>query len=445
MELVRTNLDPFALIAAACLFGALPWVQRLDPDFPAWLRRAGWALLATGPLLALSGPGLAAALLAAPAGLLALWIFAHGLRRFLSDDLAPPPRRFLEMLAASGPLVAAAAWIWSRHDRTFAGFPDPLAVLTTVHFSIPFAVLPLAMAAWERRAPPSRLRAIGIVAYVAAAPLTALCFALRPTPLVPSAAEVGCAALFAAGFIAWAIALPARTAPLALALLIPGFLLGAGYTAATCFGWPYLTLPAMAVIHGSLNLAGTLLLAARAPRLDPVEPPAPDRDVAVDPGEPSAALYRDLHRVELGAWSPEGFARVRDALLGYRFYPPEVMLRRAEFELAGRAVRAGDRLGLGLLLASLPGLPPILLPAIVEVHVAEANADHAALGYRTTLRHYGRGEWRAEVRRDGDRLVLEVECHVRPSRWYVWLGLPVYRRFQLAAFRAGAETLRRLA
>lgn len=445
MVITWTSLDPFALIAAVCLFGVLPWAQRLDPDFPAWLRRAGWALLATGPLLALIGAGLAAALIAAPAGLLALWHFAHGLRRFLSDDLAPLPRRLLEMLAATGPLVAAAAWIWSRHDRTFAGFPDPLAVLTTVHFSIPFAVLPLAMAAWERRAPPSRARSLGILAYVAGAPLTALCFALRPTPLVPSVPEVACAVLFAAGFITWALALPARTAPLALALLIPGFLLGAGYTAATCLGWTYLTLPAMAVVHGSLNLVGTVLLAARAPRLDPVEPPAPDRDVTVDAGDPSAALYRDHHRVELGAWSPEGFARVRDALLGYRFYPPEVMRRRTEFELAGRAVRVGDRLGLGLLLTNLPGLPPILLPAIAEVHVAEANADRAALGYRTTLRHYGRGEWLAEVRREGDRLVLEVECHVRPSRWYVWLGLPVYRRFQLAAFRAGAETLRRLA
>lgn len=445
MDLAWAALDPFALVAAACLYGVLPWAQRLDPDFPRWLRRLGWALLATGPILALAGPGLLPALIAAPAGLLALWMLAHGLRRFLSDDLAPLPRRLLEMLAAAGPSVAAAAWIWSRYDRTFAGFPEPLATLTTVHFSIPFAVLPLAMAAHERVAPPSRLRSAGILAYVAAAPLTALLFSLRDSPFVPGPAEVACALAFAAGFLAWAVGLPARTAPLALALLAPGFLLGAGYSAATCFGWPYLSIPAMAVVHGTLNLAGTLLLAARAPALAPVGPPAPDREVPVSTGDAARARFVDHHRQDLGPWSPASFSRVAGALLAYRFYPAGVMLRRTLFEEEGRAVRVGDRLGLGLLLTNLPGLPALLLPAIAEVHVAESAAERAALGYRTTLRHYGRGEWRAVVRREGDRLLLEVDCHVTPSRWYVWLGLPVYRRFQLAAFRAGAENLRRLA
>ena len=442
MDAVWTTPDPYALVAAACFFGLLPWAQRLDPDFPRWLRLAGWALLPLGLVLAAVRPGPLAALLAAPAGLLALWIFAHGLRRFLSDDLAPLPRRLLEMLAASGPLVAAAAWIWSRYDRTFAGFPEPLATLTTVHFSIPFAVLPLAMAAVERRAPPSRLRSAALLAYVAGAPLTALCFALRPSPLEPTLPEVACAVAFAAGFLAWAAGLPARAATAPLVLLVPGFALGAGYTAATCLGWPYLTIPEMAAFHGTLNLAGTLLLAARAPALDPVVPPAPDRAVPLDAGDVATALFVDRHRRELGPWSPDAFARVRDVLLGYRFYPPAVMLRRTAFEEEGRPVRLGDRLGLGLVLTSLPGLPPLLLPAVAEVHLAESGPERASLGYRTTLRHYGRGEWRAVVRREGERLVLEVDCHVRPSRWYVWLGLPVYRRFQRAAFDAGADNLR---
>jgi uncharacterized protein (UPF0548 family) len=94
---------------------------------------------------------------------------------------------------------------------------------------------------------------------------------------------------------------------------------------------------------------------------------------------------------------------------------------------------------------SLPGLPPFLLPAIVEVAAAASSDESARFGYRTTRRHYGRGEWVAELSRQGDRLVLRVSCHVRPSRWFVWLGLPLYRRFQLAAFRAGADNLRRAA
>lgn len=437
--------DPFALVAAACFWGALAWSLRLEPDCPRWLRLAAFPMLPPALWLATVGPGLPAACVATTAAPFAIAILALGLRRFLADDTVGLPARLIAMLAATGPTVAAAAWIWSRLDRTFAGFPEPLATLTTVHFSITFGVLPLAMAAWERSLPPSRLRAGALLAYVVAAPATALAFALRAQPMTPGLAEVACAVFLAAAFLAWATALPARATPLALVLLAPGILLGAGYSAATAFGWPYLTIPAMAVVHGSLNLAGSLLLVARAPALPPVAPPAPDLATPVDAGDPARALFADLHTRDLGPWSPEAFARLRDQLLGYRFYPEAVMIRRTQFEEASRAARVGDRLGLGLLMPSLPGLPPFLLPAIVEVAAAASSDESARFGYRTTRRHYGRGEWVAELSRQGDRLVLRVSCHVRPSRWFVWLGLPLYRRFQLAAFRAGADNLRRAA
>jgi hypothetical protein len=201
----------------------------------------------------------------------------------------------------------------------------------------------------------------------------------------------------------------------------------------------------MAAVHGSLNLLGALLLAAQAPAFDDVVAPAPDPLTPVEGGDRATAVFADTHRVVVGPWSPEAFARVKDALLGYRFYPESVMVRRTQFEDEGRAVRVGDRLGLGLFVPSLPGLAPLMLPAIVEVDVVEAAAEHVALGYVTTRRHYGRGSWRADVSREGEQLILTVACHVRPSRWFVWCGLPVYRRFQLAAFRAGAENLRRSA
>jgi hypothetical protein len=391
------------------------------------------------------GPGVVPALAAAPAFLFALWLWAHGLRRFLADDQAPAPRRYLEMLSATGPLVAATAWIWSRYDRTFAGFPDPLATLTTVHFAITFGVLPLAMAASERPLARCRWRDLGLWFYVAGAPATALCFALRTDPLRPGSVEVAAAVVFAAGFLLWAAFMPVRRGPWPYVCLVPGFLLGVGYTAAHAFGWSYLTIPQMAAVHGSLNLLGALLLAAQAPAFDAAAAPAPDLLTPVEGGDRATAVFADSHRVEVGPWSPEAFARVKAALLGYRFYPAHVMVRRTQFEDEGRAVRVGDRLGLGLFVPNLPGLPPLMLPAMVEVDVVEAAVESAALGYVTTRRHYGRGVWRAEVRREGAALVLTVSYHVRPSRWFVWCGLPVYRRFQLAAFRAGAENLRRLA
>ncbi len=440
-------VDWFTIIAALCFWAALVWTQHLDRGFPIWLRRSAWPCLALW-LVAWNfseGPGLVMALAAAPAFLFALWLWAHGLRRFLADDLTPAPRRLLEMLAATGPLVAAAAWVWSRYDRTFAGFPDPLATLTTVHFAITFGVLPLAMAASERPLARSRARDLGIWLYVVGAPATALCFALRSNPLQPGPVEVAAAVVFAAGFLLWAAFMPLKRGPWPYACLVPGFLLGVGYTAAHAFGWSYLTIPQMAAVHGSLNLLGALLLAAQAPAFDDAAAPAPDLLTPVEGGDRATAVFADTHRVVVGVWSPEAFARVKEALLGYRFYPEHVMVRRTQFEDEGRAVRVGDRLGLGLFVPNLPGLAPLMLPAVVEVDVVEAGAERVELGYVTTRRHYGRGIWRAEVKREGESLVLTVSYHVRPSRWFVWCGLPVYRRFQLAAFRAGADNLRRLA
>jgi len=440
-------VDWFTIIAALCFWLALVWAQHLDRGFPIWLRRSAWPCLALW-LVAWNfseGPGLVPASAAAPALIFALWLWAHGVRRFLADDLATAPRRYLEMLSATGPLVAAVAWIWSRYDRTFAGFPDPLATLTTVHFAITFGVLPLAMAASERPLVRHRWRDLGLWLYVAGAPATALCFALRTDPLRPGAVEVAAAVAFAAGFLLWAAFMPVRRGPWPYVCLVPGFLLGVGYTASHAFGWDYLTIPQMAALHGSLNLLGALLLAAQAPAFDDVFAPSPDRGTIVERGDPATAIFADTHRVVVGAWSPEAFARIKTALLGYRFYPEQVMIRRTQFEDEGRAVRVGDRLGLGLFVPNLPGLAPVMLPAVVEVDVAESGLEHVALGYVTTRRHYGRGSWRADVKRDGEQLVLTVSCHVRPSRWFVWCGLPVYRRFQLAAFRAGAENLRKVA
>ncbi|MFM9148240.1 MAG: YndJ family transporter, partial [Verrucomicrobiota bacterium] len=320
----------------------------------------------------------------------------------LADDLAPAPRRCLEMLSATGPLVAAAAWIWSRYDRSFAGFPDRLATLTTVHFAITFGVLPLAMAASERPLTRCRWRDFGLWLYVAGAPATALCFALRADPLRPGVVEVACAALFAAGFLLWAAFMPFRRGPWPYVCLVPGFLLGVGYTAAHAFGWDYLTIPQMASVHGSLNLLGSLLLGAQAPAFADVAAPAPDLATPVEAGDRGTAVFVDTHRVTVGPWSPDAFARVKAALLGYRFYPEHVMARRTQFEDEGRAVSVGDRLGLGLFVPNLPGLAPLMLPAIVEVDAVEVDEERVVLGYVTTRRHYGRGSWRAEVRRPAD-------------------------------------------
>jgi len=378
----------------------------------------------------------------------ALWLFAHGAGRFLSQPPGAPAVTWLEALSSSGPLVAATACVWSRYNSLFAGFPEPLATLTVVHFSITFGVLPAALAAWTRASPVDagqRVRHAALWIYTLSAPLTALCFALREQAMRPGFVEALFAVAFAAGFVVWWLSIPSGTARRAGAPLVAGFALGAGYSVTQHFGWPYLSVLQMFGIHGALNLLGSLLLTATAPRRAAATgAPAPDPRFPVTPGSGKTALFVDNHRRDLGPWSEAAFARMKTVLLNYRFYPATTLVRRTQFEEEGRAVRVGDRIGMGLLLPNLPGLPPVCLPAVVEVHEVFDGAEATRLGYRTTTFHYGRGQWLAEVSRQENRLVLEVRAHVRPSRWFVWLGLPVYRRFQLGAFRAGCANLQAL-
>lgn len=439
--------DVFSLIAAFSFGVVLPWAQRVEANQPPvlrWIARAGLPFL----LLAAGWEwGLVAAWWALPALVYAVWLCAHGAGRFLAARDEGTATRWLDALATTGPLVAAVAWIWSRFDGTFAGFPDPLATLTTVHFAITFGALPTAMAAWTRSsAGTNRWSRLALWGYVVSAPATALCFALRTQPMTPSFAEVVVATVFAIGFVVWWMALDSARARWLAVPLLGGFVLGAGYTVTQYFGWPYLGIPGMLVVHGSLNLVGTALLVGFAPVRErlPVAP-APDPTVPLNPGSVETARFKDHHRRELGPWSPEAFAKVREALLGYRFYPAATMIRRAQFEEERRAAHIGDRLGLGLFLPNLPGLNPFCLAALVEISTLADEPGLVRLGYTTTRDHYGRGEWVAEVSRQDEKLVLEVRCHIRPSRWFVWCGLPLYRHFQLQAFHSGYANLLRLA
>lgn len=439
--------DVFSLIAAFTFGIVLPWAQRAEKNRPPVLR---WLALAGIPFLLLAAGwerGPVAAAVAMPALIYATWLFAHGAGRFLSAWEERAVTRWLDALGTSGPLVAAAAWIWSRYDGTFAGFPDPLATLTTVHFAITFGALPTAMAAWTRVSSPVRhWNDPAIWIYLVSAPATALCFALRSQPMIPGLVEVLCAVVFALGFFLWWLSIGSCHARWLAMPLLAGFALGAGYTLTLHFGWPYLDIPEMLTVHGSLNLIGTGLLIGFAPaRARIVTGPAPDTSVPLNPGSIETARFTDHHRRELGPWSPQSFAKVRETLLGYRFYPATTMVRQAQFEIEGRPCRRGDRLGLGLFLPNLPGLNPLCLDAIVEISTLTDEPERVQLGYTTTRRHYGEGEWLATVSRDKGQMLLEVQCHIRPSRWFVWCGLPLYRHFQLQAFRAGFENLRGLA
>ena len=434
--------DLFSLAAWACL-ALSPLTARLAPA-SGRLAQIAAASAWIGGLAVLAGIGPAAAALAAITLVGAIYGLAWGVGRFLHAPRYDDPAVWAEAMSAVGPLVAAVAWVWSRYDRTFAGFPEPLATLTVAHFSVTFGLLPAALAAWTRAAagaPGDTLRRAALWGIVIAPPLTGALFATRYVQLIPSPAEVAGTAGIAASLTLWWLAAPSVLVRLIMLPLLSGVWLGAGYAAALRFGWPWLGYGGMLAWHGAGNLISAALLAWRAPVPPPPSIPAPDPAPPLSPGDEATALFVDHRRRDLGPWNPAAFQAARAVLLGYRFYPPDVMRRRTSFEEEGRPARPGDRIGIGLLLPSLPGLPPIQLPAVAEIYVIEDTPERVRFGYATTADHYGMGRWRADVLRVGDRLELQVYSHIRPGRWYVWLGLPVYRYFQSRAFHRGADTL----
>lgn len=444
------RIDPFGLSAAFAILVVFPTALGIDKGVPRWLAHLGrWAALpAAFSLLLPRGP--VAAVLATIWVAVSVLHAVHGLVRFVSSRLHRSPVAWAEAASAAGPVVASVALVWSRWNGTFAGFGEPLATLTVTHFHFTFGLLPLALAALVRM---RRVSSLALWGVVFAPPLVGALFALRSVPLVPSLAEAGAIVLLATAVVLAAGTL--RPVPGSeiegLAVRIASLLLAGCTTLAAWFsvhlalGLPTLTYFDMLRWHGVGNALATFVIglhALRRARFDGVAipEPAPDRSAPTRDVEEARAFFRDDRTFDLGLDRPGRFDRVADALLRYRFYPPDVMRHRTTFP--DRPAKVGDRIGMVLLVALFPGYAPIALPSTTEVDVAERDAEHVSFGYRTTTAHYGKGAWRATVTR-GERLTLRIQSRMTPTHPFAVLGLPIYRWFQRRAHRLGAENLAR--
>ncbi len=345
----------------------------------------------------------------------------------------------------------------SRWRGSFAGFPEPLASLTVPHFTVTFWLLPMALAAWTHglaRARGKGRRAAGLWGVALLPAATGTLFALRASPMVPSLGEVALTwALVGALGLWWqgiraapqvAAGLGGRPVRAAALVLTVGTAFGALYATSMATGLPWLGIGGMLATHGIANLLAVVVLAAFAPSLPdlPAGAPAPDPALATVPGNPTLAVLVDRKRIPLGPDHPAAWGALRARILRGTVYPLHVMERRAAFLDEGRPARVGEVIAMGLRLPTLPGLPPAVLPAQVRVHIAEETDDSVTFGYSTTTDHYGCGQWQVRLVRDGDTLVMEMESHLRPVRWFLWPGIPVYRRVQQAAVASAAAGLR---
>ena len=251
-------------LAIAVPLGVLLTLELLG-DEPASRRRA---LLPVGFGAAAAIAGLAAGRGAVGAVLAVPWWFVVGgsglvvlvrvVRDLTAGRLRAEPWR-ISVAIAVGFLVVGTTWlIIDRAGLQPFGFGRTIVLLTAVHFHVAGFVLTLAgaLAARER---PGRGIHIALAALVVGTPLTALGFFG-----LPIVSWVG-ATLVAAGGIGIGIATVMISRRLADSLARPALLVGGGtlfvtmplavgYATGTTFGIPFLDIPAMAAIHGGLNV-----------------------------------------------------------------------------------------------------------------------------------------------------------------------------------------------
>lgn len=458
------SVDGYELSAGFALLIAYPMALNIDRDTPFWLK---FTCFVAGFFSAVSltlEPGFFAGLLASTWLVFVIPNFAHGLIRLLNAENRRTPDEWAAFVSSIGPIVAGVALVSSRGFGHFAGFPEPLAILTVTHFLFTFGVLPLAIAAFTRRfreqAPLDRSEGaveflIGLI--IATPVLIGICFASRSMKMVPSYTEASLTILFACAIAGWSAFALLKIVPklprrdgVVMALALIGLVVGAVFGAVFAFrgavGVAPIGLHTMLKSHGiilGVSVTALGILAARQAPIGgkkvPAHPPhadAPLRDV-----DPAKAMFNDHRVFDLGPDKEGRFNVLADALLRYRFYPESVMIAYAPFKHMGRRARIGDRIGMLLIAPVFPGLAPLRFPATTQVNLARITPEFAEFGYVTTTQHYGRGAWSARLLRVDGSLKLVVSSRMTPTSPMAIFGLPFYRKLQKRAHRLGAEHL----
>ena len=168
----------------------------------------------------------------------------------------------LGILAALGFLVVGAAWLaLDRAAIRPLGFATTIVLLTAVHFHVAGFVLTLA-GALVARARPGRASPIALATLVAGVPLTALGFFGLPLVSWVGALLVAAAGIaiglgeIAVARTGAATGIRGRLVAVGGATLLVTMPLAAGYATGMAFAIPFLDIPAMAAVHGALNVVG---------------------------------------------------------------------------------------------------------------------------------------------------------------------------------------------
>jgi uncharacterized protein (UPF0548 family) len=164
------------------------------------------------------------------------------------------------------------------------------------------------------------------------------------------------------------------------------------------------------------------------------------------PGQPTDSSWHTDHHAEVltERANAERFARARDLLLRYEFYPPSVMRHVSDFSQGNRLMRPGDRIVQRIYGPRLLGVPLVAGLTMNEVTAVIDEPRRVGFIYITTQAHAETGEWSALVEwRADDSLVLTVSAVSRLAPHMPGRMADSARRLQLHAHHLGMEAFRK--
>ncbi len=260
-----TGTGPVGLLEVLFLLAAwlvVPLGLEFLPDSPplriAKKLQPAASILATVSFFLPKGP--VAAALAAP------WLALNGLVALggffsLKESFRGGIPSLLILAAMMFPPVGGIHLVASRYGYPLGGFPEPIVILTAVHFHYTAFAAPIlaGLAARALTGPAAMLEKIGGAGLVVGTPLLAAGFLFSPK-LKIAAVGLLCVSMILAGLAQLAVRIGPPRARLLLAVsslaIVAGMVLAAVYEHGFTTGRTWISIPTMARTHGLLNGLG---------------------------------------------------------------------------------------------------------------------------------------------------------------------------------------------
>jgi hypothetical protein len=253
------NLGLLELLFLLAVWAIVPLGLRFLPDSAALrVARRGWPIAAISATVSFFLPkGYWAAALALPWLAFNGFVALGGLLRLKDAFRGGLPSLFL-LAAMMFPPIGGVHLVASRLGHPLGGFPEPIVLLTAIHFHYTAFAAPILAGLAARSG--GILARIGGIGLVGGTPLLAMGFLFSPH-LKAAAVGVLCVGVGILAVAQFGVPLPSSRALLFVSSLsvIAGMILAAVYEHGFTTGRTWISIPRMAQTHGLLNGVGFCL------------------------------------------------------------------------------------------------------------------------------------------------------------------------------------------